>query len=230
MSTTIQAESALNFLQTASSSDLRARVSQAGAASAGAEVHASDVSVFYHAREYGDEVQTYDRSGFLDAARDRMLTAISEKSTAAIAGMKEEYGRFLEGVKSQAPDLAASYMKFGLGSTRFGFSLDTKGDLVAVGYDLTARDKNRLTQMLNQNTALKGHVLAFYNAAREFEVAAGWAMGNRITPENFQRHDIGAALEFSMALSDKSSGAQGMILNLPIHNININLENRLENR
>jgi len=230
MSTTIQATSALHALQTASSSDLRAKVSQAGTVSAGADVRAatqgptareiaSDVSAYYYAREHSDEV-TYTRAGLVPTERSRVLTAIQEKYTAAIEGMKKEYGRFLEGLQAKAPDLSASYMKSGPGFVRFGFSLDTNGDLVARGYDLTGResDKNRLTQLLNQDTALKDQVLAFYNAAREFQAAAGWAEGNRMTPESFQQHDIGEALQSALLLS---GSVRGSALNLSF-DININ--------
>ncbi len=232
MGTTIQATSVLHALQTASSSDLRAKVSQAGVTSAGADVRAatqgptakeivSDVSAYYYAREHSDEV-TYTRAGLVPTERRRVLANIQENIAVAVEGMKEEYGRFLDELKSQEPDLAAKYMKFGLGFTRFGFSLDTKGELVATGFDLSGNDKNRLTKILNQDAALKKHVVDFFNFSKDFEIAAGWVEGSRITPESFSVHDIGGALENSIFLSSKTSNPFARILNLSIHNININ--------
>lgn len=155
----------------------------------------------------------YGPDGLWVNPKDQLLSEIQEKSAAAVNGMKTEWQNFLHAAKSQAPDLAAKYMT---AVVNFGVSLDTSGNLSVTeykGYSMTASEKTRLTQILNQGTALKGYVHDYYNAATEFESSSDWPKEDRITPESFSHHDLGYALERA-----RLAGGDG--LSIYLHNIN----------
>ncbi len=94
---------------------------------------------------------------------DRVVKQEAAKALdATTSGLMSEYKDFKASLKSVAPDLA---------KLDFGFTVNEKGDLVATG--VSGPEKDRLNQLLNQNTDLKSLATRYVSDVLAYAKADG---------------------------------------------------------
>lgn len=182
---------------------LRARVIQAGATSQAAKPEVSSsstsmeeltasASVIYRQRQ--NEVPADNTYGHLEVwtmpswGHDpEKMRSYGEIFSGAMNAMDGTYQEFKQSLKKSSPDLA---------NQDFGFSIDSKGDLVATG--VSGEQKTKLTQLINKIPGFKELAKDFAVGLMGFAKAeSNYGLGRfKLDLENFQQTiDIGQALD-----------------------------------
>lgn len=198
--TIIRAAQSTTYL---TSEALRARVIQAGATSQAAKPEVSSsstsmeeltasASVIYRQRQ--NEVPKDNTYVHLEVwtmpswGHDpEKMRSYGEIFSGAMNAMDGTYQEFKQSLKKSSPDLA---------NQDFGFSIDSKGDLVATG--VSGEQKTKLTQLINKIPGFKELAKDFAVGLMGFAKAeSNYGLGRfKLDLENFQQTiDIGQALD-----------------------------------
>lgn len=194
---------AAQWASSIASEALRARVGQAGATSQTVQptVHsnstsiedvAASASVIYRQRQ--NEVPADNTYGHLEVwtipgwGHDpEKMKSYGEVFSSAMNAMDGIYQEFKQSLKKSSPDLVTQ---------DFGFSVDSKGDLIATG--VSGEKKIKLTQLLNEIPGFKELANNFASGLMGFAKAeSNYGLGRfKLNAENFQQTiDIGQALD-----------------------------------